>query len=464
MSRLLGALVVLLLLVVSPPAWSDTGPGTGASTGTGTGPTLSLDGPTTAAYGSVVTLTARLSGADGTGVGDRTVTLSRQDGTAWTDVATATTDATGAAAFTRPVPRASAPLTYRATAQDPGGAVVSAPRTVTGVRAPTVLTLTMPHSVVDGHRVPLTLIWRSSAGDAVPGVVEVFRRVPHGPWQRFDVRRLGPDGRARLVARPRRDTRWRAVGASGTWWAGATSSAHALDNRPPGLPVTYPDAAPRPLPLPAQRHAVGSGPHPRVQRLPDAVWASMVGRTWHRGCPVGRAELRLVRVNYWDFDGYRRRGEMVVRARVAGRVAGALADMYRGGFPIRAMYRVDRFGWSDRSHGGDDFAAMRHDDSSAFNCRWVTGSPGRTSPHSYGTAVDINTFENPFWSAVGPLPDRWWAGHSDPRIAWRSASHPVVRIWRRHGFAWTYGTGDSQHLDGRRTTDRSVGAFVAVVP
>jgi len=186
----------------------------------------------------------------------------------------------------------------------------------------------------------------------------------------------------------------------------------------------------------------------------------MVGRSWHRGCPVGRSALRVVRVNYWGFDGFRHRGEIVVHHGVARRVAAAFASMYRGHFPIRAMYRVDRFGWSRRSHGANDFASMRHDNTSAFNCRWVTGNPGRMSPHSYGRAVDVNPFENPYWSRIGPLPNRWWTRHSHPRIAWRSRSHPVVRIWLRHGFRWTYGKVDSQHVDGRQAAV-TAGAFVA---
>jgi len=33
---------------------------------------------------------------------------------------------------------------------------------------------------------------------------------------------------------------------------------------------------------------------------------------------------------------------------------------------------------------------------SAFNCRKVTGNPKRVSQHSYGNAIDLNTYENPY--------------------------------------------------------------------
>jgi len=173
----------------------------------------------------------------------------------------------------------------------------------------------------------------------------------------------------------------------------------------------------------------------------------MVGSSWHRGCPVGRAGLRQVRVNYWDYQGYRRRGELVAATGAAGAMGAALAEMYQRGLPIRAMYRVDRFGWSDRVHGGNDYGSMSAGNTSAFNCRDVVGKPGVRSPHSYGRSLDVNTWENPYRSKVGLLPNSWWMGHSNPRYAWRSSSHAVVRIMARHGFRWTYGLGDTQHFD-----------------
>ena len=69
------------------------------------------------------------------------------------------------------------------------------------------------------------------------------------------------------------------------------------------------------------------------------------------------------------------------------------------------MYRVDRFGWSSRSRGGDDYASMAAGNTSAFNCRDVTGRPGVRSPHSWGRSLDVNTWENPYRSAQGIVPN-----------------------------------------------------------
>ena len=104
--------------------------------------------------------------------------------------------------------------------------------------------------------------------------------------------------------------------------------------------------------------------------------------------------------------------------------------MYNGRYPIRRMYRVDRFGWSKKLHGANDYASMRADNTSAFNCRSVVNKPSVLSPHARGRAVDINTWENPYRSATGLVPNTLVGLAQPPEYAWRSSSHPVVQIWR----------------------------------
>ena len=268
------------------------------------------------------------------------------------------------------------------------------------------------------------------------------------PWTNYKRVRL-TNGRATLREKPRLDSRWRLRGGAGTWWRADASNFLLIDNLPPAKPIAYPAAAPKPVSTSAQARATGAGAHAVITRISDKVWRSMVGRTWHSGCPLGRSGLRLLRINYWGFNGYRYRGEMVLSSAVVARAARALRDMYNGRYPIRRMYRVDRFGYSKVLHGGNDYKSMRADNTSGFNCRSVVNKPSVLSPHARGRAIDINTWENPYRSATGLVPDKWWASRSHPRIAWRSSSHPVVKIWRAHGFHWTYGNVDSQHVDGR---------------
>ncbi|GAB3996583.1 M15 family metallopeptidase [Nocardioides marmoraquaticus] len=325
----------------------------------------------------------------------------------------------------------------------------------------TTLRLTAPAKVVDEKSATLAATWRTADGAPVVGGSLVFEQKSGTTWKAAGRRTSGDDGTARLEVAPRTDSVWRVRGAAGSSagvaWRAATSGTAAIDNVPPGTPVRL--DGPRPTRLAAQARASGAGVNAVVTTVPTSTWRSMVGRSWHQGCPVGRSGLRLLRFNYWAFDGYRRRGELVMSSAVVHRAAAALGDMYRADLPLRSVYRVDRFGWSKRLRGADDYKSMRADNTSAFNCRDVVNRPGVRSPHASGRAIDMNPWENPYRSRTGWVPNTYWVDRSHPRVAWRSLQHPVVKIWRDHGFRWTYGTGDSQHWDGRRAP-RLQGSFV----
>lgn len=439
----LGSRLSLLLVVVSLAVGFS--PPLGASAADSAHLTVTAP-PAYAGQSTTVTMT--LTDAAGAPVAGATIVLERSTGGVWRPAATVVTGADGRATAPQQLARTREDNTVRATYAGPSG---SEPTTTVAtlplLRRASVVTLSGPRRVVDERSVALRVSWRTGGGEPVagPAVVQVRRG---GAWRAFAAVTTGSDGRAAVRATPRRDTRWRVVARALDWVAGDVSGVLAIDNVPPGAPVALPAAAPSPRRrLPAQAHAVGAGPNLAISPIGDATWRQMVGRTWHSGCPVGRASLRLVRVNYWDYRGYRRRGELVANASAARGMGNALAAMYRHQLPIRAMYRVDRFGWSSRSRGGDDYASMAAGNTSAFNCRDVTGRPGRRSPHAWGRSLDINTWENPYRSARGIVPNRWWQPHSHPRVAWRSRSHLVVRLMARYGMRWTYGNGDTQHFD-----------------
>lgn len=318
---------------------------------------------------------------------------------------------------------------------------------VTALRIPTRLSLSGKNSVVDEQSVRINLRWEAEDGRLVTGKAKLYRQNKGSKtWSLAATPRV-VDGSASVVMRPRVDTVWKAVGPRGTWYRGDSSGLHRIDNVPPMKPVVLPDGAPRPsVSLPAQRRAAGAGLNPVVSRIPNAVWRSMVGRSWHSGCPVGRANLRLVRLNYWGFDGYRHRGELVVHRTAAGPTVNVFRTLYSGKYPVRSMYRVDRFGWSKKLQGANDYKSMAADNTSAFNCRQVVGRPGVRSPHSYGGSIDINPWENPYVSQQGTYPNTWWLSRSHAKVAWRSWTHPVVQAFGSRGFAWGGAYRDYHHF------------------
>jgi hypothetical protein len=438
-------LVRLVLLVLATAAL--TGP-VGPATAAPPPATLTLTAPASGKAGLAVPFTAVLKDDADAPIAGATVTLQRL-GSTWTTVGSGTTDSAGQVVVKAAVPAGATKWRASYAGDDAHSPSLSPELTVTGLRYASTLALSGPARLVDETTGTLTMLWIASDGSPVSGLMTVYRRLGTGPWIAYRRIRTASNGRGAVAVAPRVDSTWRAVGTAGTWWLADTSNDVRIDNVPPTAPVAYPAAAPRPTGTPAQARAQGAGADARVTVIPNAVWRSMVGRSWHRGCPVGRRGLRLLTINYWGFDGYRYRGEMVLSSGVATRAAGALRDMYNRRFPIRRMYRVDRFGWSKKLRGANDYASMRADNTSGFNCRSVVNNPGVRSPHARGRAIDVNTWENPYRSRTGLVPNSWWASRSHPKIAWRSSSHPVVQIWRAHGFRWTYGNGDSQHVDGR---------------
>ncbi|MGW2819199.1 M15 family metallopeptidase [Streptomyces sp. NPDC001415] len=140
------------------------------------------------------------------------------------------------------------------------------------------------------------------------------------------------------------------------------------------------------LPGPA---AAARLPDPTLDAVVTAVPSAKLGLSWHPGCPVPSSGLRLVQMNHWGFDGQVHRGELVVRERAVAPLLQVFEQAFQAQFPIRQMRVMAEF-------DGSDEAAMAADNTSAFNCRTVTGDPSEISQHSYGDAVDINTLENPY--------------------------------------------------------------------
>jgi hypothetical protein len=178
-----------------------------------------------------------------------------------------------------------------------------------------------------------------------------------------------------------------------------------------------------------------------------AVTASMVPYTYRSGCPVRPSSLRLIALNYWGFDRKVHRGELIVRDAAVGKMIAAWTSTFASRFPIRQMRRVDRF-------GGSDIKSMAADNTSAFNCRRVTGNPYALSPHSYGWAIDINTVENPYLAANGvwyPSNGLSYRNRSSVRPGMLYSTSTPTRALVAQGYFWggRWRSPDYQHLQPR---------------
>jgi len=235
-----------------------------------------------------------------------------------------------------------------------------------------------------------------------------------------------------------------------------TRTRAAAPGEPQAL-APVPRTGPQPtVRFPRNRPAEGRGANAVVGPVPDAVWNRMTGYSWTPGCPVGRSGLRYVTVNFWGFDGKRSRGAIVVNRSIAAQSAAAFTRLYDLRFRIRQMRPMDSsWGRNPKGPGANDYAAMEADNTSAFNCRYVGGAEEtkRWSNHAYGTAIDVNDFENPYLAPNGSVyPDDYWAHRRSPAPGvFASSSSPAVRAFTSQGLRWggLWSDPDYQHFDAR---------------
>jgi hypothetical protein len=203
------------------------------------------------------------------------------------------------------------------------------------------------------------------------------------------------------------------------------SCAEPMASPPPPPPVAAPLPEP-PAPAPPAPTFTGT-----AEPLPADMRAAMTGVTWREGCPVGLDDLALLRLSHWDFDGGVAQGELIVAAGHAQALLGVFEALFEAGFPIRRMRPMYHY-------GGSDDASMADDNTSAFNCRPVTGGSGGFSQHSYGHAVDINTVENPYVRGKKVLPPAGaeFLDRLDVRPGMIVADGPVVAAFAAAGWRW----------------------------
>lgn len=148
---------------------------------------------------------------------------------------------------------------------------------------------------------------------------------------------------------------------------------------------------------------------PAYSSATGPVTATDLARSWRPGCPVGPSDLRALTVDHLGYDGAVHRGTLIVHRSVVHDVDRVFARLYQARFPIAAIRPIHEF-------GADDDASMAADNTSAFNCRAVTGGRG-WSRHAFGTAIDINPVENPYVTSTVLPP-------AGAELADRSRYHP----------------------------------------
>jgi hypothetical protein len=167
-----------------------------------------------------------------------------------------------------------------------------------------------------------------------------------------------------------------------------------------------------------------------VSSLPDSLQRQMTGSSWRSGCPVPLSDLRLLEIVHRDFDGADRVGLMVLHHDAVDDARAALTTSYESGFHVERMRLIDRY-------GADDDRSMADNNSSAFNCRRITGSSA-WSEHAYGRAIDLNPVQNPYVSGSTVLPPAGsaYTDRSDVRRGMLTRDGATVQAFLDRGWGW----------------------------
>lgn len=187
------------------------------------------------------------------------------------------------------------------------------------------------------------------------------------------------------------------------------------------------------------------------EEIPDSIWATMQGKTWHDNPYIKRSDLRYLRISHYDLHGVTHVGEMICNKLIADKLLIIFSELYAAHYPIQRMRLPDVY-------GADDERQMRANNTSCFCYRNVSGSKN-LSKHARGLAVDINTLYNPYVRH-----DKNGRRIVEPSTAEkytnRRASFPYkittsdlcYKLFIKHGFTWGgawKSVKDYQHFEYR---------------
>lgn len=187
---------------------------------------------------------------------------------------------------------------------------------------------------------------------------------------------------------------------------------------------------------------------------PDIKNRMIEGNSFKKNCPVPLKDLRYLNIKHLGFDGNDKIGELIVHKSVASNVIKIFDELYDIKYPIYKMKLVS-------DYKADDWLSIEANNSSAFNCRPITGKKNKWSKHAYGKAIDINPIENPYISKKG------YISHKDS-LKYRTRKHEIktlkdnaillkkdkaVKIFEKYGWKWGgdwITIKDYQHFEYKR--------------
>jgi hypothetical protein len=191
--------------------------------------------------------------------------------------------------------------------------------------------------------------------------------------------------------------------------------------------------------------------HSSVKPLPNSVKTELKkGGYWHKGCPVGLSDLRVLTVTYRGFDGHNHSGQLVTNKNATAPLAKVFHRLYVIHFRIHHLS-------VDGTYGPRGKAVKDGDPSGSFECRQAVPSPcsggtgtGSWSNHAYGLAIDLNPVENPYVGCGMSRDPTAQSYRNRSRHRTGMVTPAVVAAFRSVGWgwggAWSGNTKDYMHF------------------
>ncbi len=172
------------------------------------------------------------------------------------------------------------------------------------------------------------------------------------------------------------------------------------------------------------------------QAIPDSVWLTMQGKTWHDNPYIRRSDLRYLRISHYDLEGRVHVGEMICNKLIADKLLAIFSELYAAHYPIQRMRLPDNY-------DADDERQMRDNNTSCFCYRNVSGSKN-LSKHARGLAIDINTLYNPYIRYSKKDGSRIVEPATAVKYCDRKANFPYkittsdlcYKLFTKYGFTW----------------------------
>lgn len=167
---------------------------------------------------------------------------------------------------------------------------------------------------------------------------------------------------------------------------------------------------------------------------------------------ISYEELEYVHVLHYDFEGQVQEGELICNQAIAQDLTVIFKELYDNQYPIEKIRLID-------AYDADDDASMEDNNTSCFNYRAVAGKT-TLSNHSYGLAIDINPFYNPYVrtkdgeTLVSPENAMLYADRSTDFPHKIDENDLCCQLFVKHGFTWGgnwNSVKDYQHFEKRIT-------------